>query len=480
VRTTSRLALALLLPAAMLDAQAPAPSTAVQPILSLRGRVEGWDWFDASDSGRYAFVGSILRFGATQQLPRIGWRIELAAPVLLGLPDDAVAPAPRGQLGLGATYLAANDGDENAIGLFPKQAFVRLGPPPGTRGHSLRVGRFEFADGGEYTPRQPTLAALKRERIAHRLLGPFTFTHVGRSLDGAHYSFDSPTANITLLGALPTRGAFDVEGLSSLDVRVGYGAVTRAFDWPGGSGEWRLFALLYDDGRPTLKTDNRAAPVRLDDRESITLTTLGAHYLHSFGVGRTEVDLLLWGALQTGDWGVQSHGANAFAAELGVQPPPSPLRPWLRVGYYRGSGDDAPGDDDHETFFQVLPTARIYARFPFYNLMNLEDSFVSLALRGARVTVRGDVRRLRLTERGDLWYSGGGAFERESFGFAGRPSTGRRDLATVVDLGADVRLTPRLTASGYAALAAGGSIIERTYPGGGDGRFLYLELEYRR
>jgi len=36
--------------------------------------------------------------------------------------------------------------------------------------------------------------------------------------------------------------------------------------------------------------------------------------------------------------------------------------------------ENKPSDDQHNTFFQVLPTPRVYARFPFYNLMNNKDS----------------------------------------------------------------------------------------------------------
>ena len=34
------------------------------------------------------------------------------------------------------------------------------------------------------------------------------------------------------------------------------------------------------------------------------------------------------------------------------------LKPWLRAGYYYGTGDNNPSDNKHGTFFQILPTAR--------------------------------------------------------------------------------------------------------------------------
>jgi hypothetical protein len=135
---------ALTLPgAAGAQSAAPSPPSAapLQWSAALRSRAEGWDWFDAGDEGRYAFVGSFVRAGLSQQLAGFGWRVELMAPLLLGLPDDAVLPAPQGQLGQGASYFAANDGEQNPGDVFPKEVYVRLGRPLGQDGHALRVGR---------------------------------------------------------------------------------------------------------------------------------------------------------------------------------------------------------------------------------------------------------------------------------------------------------------------------------------------------
>ena len=83
----------------------------------------------------------------------------------------------------------------------------------------------------------------------------------------------------------------------------------------------------------------------------------------------------------------------------------------------------------------MLPTPRVYARFPFYNLMNNEDIFVqAIAKPNPKTTLRADVHRVRLSSAGDLWYLGGGAFNDPVFGFQGRPSGGQKGLATVFDL----------------------------------------------
>ena len=77
---------------------------------SIRERVEAWDWFEpAEGQNLYAFSGTIMRFSFSQQKQRYDWKIEMAVPILLGLPNGAVVPAPQGQLGLGGNYYAANE-----------------------------------------------------------------------------------------------------------------------------------------------------------------------------------------------------------------------------------------------------------------------------------------------------------------------------------------------------------------------------------
>lgn len=488
-RTTALSLVALTTTAAASLAQAPAPapaSAASPPIVtsfSVRIRPELWQWFEGEgDDGSNAYLGVLARAGLSQQRPRWSWRLEAAAPALLGLPDDAVAPAPRGQLGLGGAYWQANDNEEHPVGFFVKQAFVRVGRPQAQGGHSLRLGRFEFVDGAEVTPANATLAAVKRDRVAHRMLGTFAFSHVGRGYDGAQYGFDRAGRNVTLLAVRPTRGVFDVEGWNQLDVNVAYGSVTLPLRTDVMTGDVRLFGAWYDDGRGLVAVDNRPAAVRTADARDLSVGTVGGHVVHAFATPVGELDMLLWGGLQFGDWGSQEHQANALAAEVGWQPKGlAALRPWLRAGWYRASGDDAAGDDTHGTWFAMLPTPRIYARFPYYTLMNVQEVFGSLIVRPKpAVTARLDVRRQRLAQGADLWYGGGGAFEEETFGYGGRPGNGLRDLATLVDLGVDWRVTPRWTLSAYGASAAGGDVVRRLYPARDDARFAYLELQYAR
>lgn len=445
---------------------------------SLRVRPEVWDWFDTNAAEpNYAYFASLLRLSLSQERPGWDWQAEFAQPLLLGLPDDAIAPAPQGQLGLGANYFAANT-DSTAGYFFVKQGFVRLRGIFGDKASSLRFGRFEFVDGAETSPKDATLAALKRDRIAHRLIGNFGFSHVGRSFDGVQYVRGTPGLNLTLVAARATQGVFQVNAWGELDTDILYGALTHVVG-KGSPGEWRMFALSYHDGRRALKTDNRSAAARRADEHNIRVTSVGGHYVQTFRVGAGTVDALVWGAGQFGSWGVLDQRAGAIAVEGGFQPQLK-LKPWFRGGYFYSTGDDNPNDGQHGTFFQVLPTPRIYARFPFYNLMNNQDAFAEVVLRPhPKWTIRSDAHFLRLSNTSDLWYTGGGAFQPATFGFVGRPSNGHRSLANVYDVSADYQVGPHVTLTGYYAAAAGRAVIQTIYPKGGTGQFGYAELNWK-
>ncbi|MBI4165517.1 MAG: alginate export family protein [Acidobacteria bacterium] len=445
---------------------------------SVRIRSEAWGWFNASPADpNYAFFASLLRLSLRQDRNKWDWQVEVAQPLLANLPENAIAPAPQGQLGMGASYYAANL-STTPLNLFLKQGFVRTKGLFGDGPSTLRVGRFEFIDGAETSPKDSTLAALKRDRIAHRLIGNFGFTHVGRSFDGAQYVRGTARTNITLLAARATSGVFQVNGWRELDTDIFYGALTRSAGKKQ-LGEWRVFAFSYHDGRNLLKADNRPQAVRAADHENIRITSVGGHYLQTLDAGSWKLDGLLWGAGQSGHWGILDHRARAFAAEAGLQPKVK-LKPWFRCGYFYSTGDGNPADGTHETFFQVLPTPRIYARFPFYNLMNNQDAFVQLILRPhPKWTIRSDAHTLRLTDWHDLWYSGGGAFQQTTFGYTGRPSGGSQSLANIYDVSVDYQLNAHLTLTGYYAGATGRTVIEKIYPTGAGGQFGYGELNWK-
>jgi hypothetical protein len=449
---------------------------------SLRLRSESWDWFDTSAAdGNYTYGAAVLRLSLGQQKEKMDWQVEGEFPWLINLPEHAIAPAPQGQLGLGASYFAAS-GTQDATAIL-KQAYVRFKGLAGDKASSLRLGRFEFADGSEVTPKDATLATLKRDEIAHRLIGPFSFSHIGRSFDGVQYVRNTTSNNFTFVGARVTKGVFQLkEANEEMNVDFYYGAFTKPFATKRTQNDVRVFAMHYHDGRDTLKTDNRALTLRTLDHDNVRVTTFGGHSITAIKAGKGTADVLLWGAGQFGNWGRLDHRAGAIAAEAGYKFGIK-TNPWIRAGYFRSTGDGDASDGTHTTFFQGLPTPRIYARFPFYNLMNNEDVFAQFRIKPhARVSLRTDVHYLRLSNAKDLWYAGGGAFQDQTFGYTGRASGGRRSLGTLFDLSADFNVTETTVFTVYAAGVRGGDVQRFIYPEGGKhpkARFVYFELSQR-
>jgi hypothetical protein len=447
---------------------------------SLRVRGEFVDWFDpppgvaTHGAERYAFFASRLRVGARVLFPHVEMGVELQDTRLTGLSDDATLAPPFGALGPGAVYfLHTHDTTQGEP--FLKQGFVTLR----RGGMAATIGRFEYRDGLETVPADRTLATLKRTRIAERLVGTFDFTHVTRSFDGVRLAYDTAAWNATAIGVRPTHGGFEVSANRDIDDIGLAGLALTAKRFPVGPPvDARLFYLYYEDRRRLAPVDNtvRSRP----DTGALALHTIGAHAATAIDAGPGIVDLLVWAAAQTGDWSDQDHSAWAYAVEAGYQLPRVPAAPWLRVGLDRSSGDADPFDGDHDTFFQILPTARTYAQLPFFTQMNLRDVFVMLVLQPhERVTMRTDWHWLTLSERNDRWYSGGGASNSDVFGFAGTPANGHRELAHLVDLSLAVDVTRQVTVAGYYGHAFGGGVVAGTFDGrDADYGFVEMTLRY--
>jgi hypothetical protein len=440
--------------------------------VSTRLRGEFVDWFrtpccaGGEVENRYDFFGSQTRFGAEVQLPHARVVLVVQETLLANVPTRSIAPAPIGALGTGAIYF------QNTGSSFQQEPFLKLGfLELRRRGLTVQLGRFDIRDGLETLPTNPALLFLKRERISERLVGPFDFTHVTRSFDGGLVAYDRPAWNVTAYGVLPTRGGFEISANPEIEDMVLAGAAFTAKRIPGVDVPFdgRAFYLYYEDGRTeTVKVDNRPLAEREADRDAIRVHTLGAHALALPRVGPGEIDLLLWAVVQTGRWGELGQTSWAWALEAGYQLPRLPGSPWVRVGIDRSSGDGDPDDGSHETFFQVLPTARRYARLPFFNLMNDQDVFAQILLAPhPLVQVQADYHWLTLTEAADLWYSGGGATNDVLFGYAGIPSGDRRELAHLVDFSVAWRTLPWLSVNAYVGHAFGQSVVGSSFAGRG-------------
>ena len=443
----------------------------------LRSRGEGYNYFDAANGrGTYGFTGSQLRVSALRATPNLDIQIDLQGQLLTNLPSQALFrpnPTTAVPLGQGGSYFLANGPNRTALNV--KQAFVRFKNNLG-KGGNERVGRFEFNDGTETVNANPTLNFLKTQRLSQRLIGTFGFSHVGRAFDGAQVSLPVGKDNFTLVGARPTVGVFQAHANDNVNgVDFLYGAYTRSAK----TSDARVFAMGYEDKRSagaSVKTDNRPLAARQADSAAIRVYTLGADYARTFG----QFDVLGWGAVQTGKWGALDQRANAYTVEAGYQPKGVQLRPWLRGGYYHASGDGDAADGKHGTFFTPLPTPRLYARFPFYNQMNVDDLFAQLLLRpNPKLNIRSEAHFVQLANAADLFYSGGGAFQDKGFGFAGRPSGGKKGLANVFDVSLDYTFNRASSLGLYLAQAQGRGAIQNTFTKGKNATFGFIEYTLR-
>ena len=142
---------------------------------------------------------------------------------------------------------------------------------------------------------------------------------------------------------------------------------------------WRAFAIGYHDGRTGSDQDGQPRIWRCA-RPTIRISAsapMAVTCLRPFPRGRASSTFFFGARCRTEAGENLGHSANAAAVEGGYQLTKAPTAPWLRGGWFRSSGDNNATDATHNTFFQILPTPRVYARLPFYNLMNSTDEFVS-------------------------------------------------------------------------------------------------------
>jgi hypothetical protein len=270
--------------------------------------------------------------------------------------------------------------------------------------------------------------------------------------------------------------------MGELNIDLLYGAYTLQTSRSGNDGLLRLFGLGYLDERSSvIETDNRTLAARSATPNQIRLGSYGGNYLQMLRTKRHgQFNFLVWGVWQNGNWGDLRHRAGAFVGEFGWQPPVRLLNPWFSAGYSFGSGDSNPADSRHETYFQMVPSSRVYARFPFYDTENNEDFYGTAVFRLPHaVVLRSEWHALRLANARDLWYSGGGAFQSSAFGYTGRATSGARSLANVGDVSLDFPLRKSVSITMYYGHAWGKSVIETIYPAGTHAQFGYIESNFR-
>jgi len=282
---------------------------------------------------------------------------------------------------------------------------------------------------------------------------------------------------VTGFGFVPTYGGFEIDAMRELDINVA-GLSLNLKDAPAvGPTIGRLFWIYYGDFRDVLYVDNRP----LDERkatmgEPARIHTAGIDGVRLVPIGPGAVDVFGYAYGQFGDYQGLTQHAWAYGAEAGYRLTETWGKPWMRVGINSGSGDPDPTDDRHQTFFQNLPTAWLYAQFPFYNMMNNQDVFAQWILEPhPMVSGRLDFQWLRLNSAQDLAYFGGGATKNDFFGYGGYNGKGATDLAYLVHLMVTVRPTAFLTVNAFYAHAFGQDVIDNAFVGSA-GNYAFLEL----
>ncbi len=475
------LLLATALPAsAQSSAPPPAPAT-TQAVFTatLRERTNATQWFAATPHPEvYGHQDSMLRLSLQQRIRHFDYLAELGQSADLLLPSDAVSTiTAQGQLGLGGTYYAANGNNTEPAAASLRQAYLRY--HFARSGSALRVGRFEFFEGTETTPKDPTLLWLQNNRMQQRLVGNFGFSNGQRSFDGADGKLGGASWDLTAMAGRPTKGVYNMSANAELNVDIQYLGYSRYLV------ERRVlvrgFALGYHDGRTGLtKTDNRSAAARALDHRNIRIGSYGADAIAVLPVGKDSLDLLFWGVLQNGQWGLLNQHSGGYAAEAGYRFLDVKSQPWVRGGTLRTTGDNNNTDGTHNTFFQVLPTPRVYARFPYFNMMNSKDQFVQLIDKPAsKLDIRTDLHFLQLTAPSDFWYQGGGAFDTKVFGYTGRPGNKHESFSSLYDVSADYALTRQVSLTAYYAKSFGKTVVAAIYPTERNAQYGFFELDYK-
>lgn len=450
---------------------------------SEQSREEVWNWFPANSrtfDNRYNFLGSWIRVGAGYERDGVKVFGEVMSPFFINLPDNAIAPPPQGLLGLGANYYQRYMHPDDAS-VFLKQGYVKFGRKifPGL---AVKGGRFEFFDGAEYAPKElnPQLKWLNTNRLAQRLIGNFGFSDVMRSFDGAVVSYGDERWQATAMYGVPTKGVFDLNGMEEIkrsdllytSINVGP-QVTGSELW--GQSMARLFYIYYSDTRGLALADNSGA----GDKRPVSIDTVGGDYARVVPTGHGTIDFLLWGATQFGVWGTQDQQSFAVAAEAGYRFDHAAWRPWVRTGYTEGSGDGTKHDDTHGTFFQILPTPRLYAMTPFFNMMNLRDVMAQLIFDPiGSLQVQASMHGLWLDSSQDLWYAGGGEYDNHYFGYTGRPTFGHAYLGTLADWQLTWKVNEQVSTQIYYGHIFGGNVIGSVYPNGREGDFGYVQMTF--
>ena len=449
----------------------------------LLGRYETWNWFgDLNDDYDFHWGRARIHLRANMG-EHLEFFVEPQFVVLDNLPDDGVAPVPRGPSGMGGLYYL-HSGEDSPDSLGFHQAWLKVAGLADVP-VEVTLGRFAYASGLEHVriADGPKFNALKEMRLGDRMISSFDWAAFARSFDGARADCTTASGTFSLSASLmyPTQGGWEEDFNRTMDdVRIVSVVGTVAKDAMISGSEIAVFAYHYDDARRcSQRVDNSGQAAAEAD---ISVVTAGAHWLGLHPLGDGQVDTLLWGCIQDGDWYEQNHQAFAVAAEVGYQLPHLLLKPWLRAGCFLGSGDPDPGDDTHETFLQMAPGTRKYQLFPYYDLQNMESVFLQCILFPRKdLKLRFDYSVNRLAKDDDRWYMGTGPTQNAGaiYGYLGRPSQGDDALSAETSIMVTWDFNPQWSINVFYCHVWGDDVIENLYPEENDADYASLELTFK-
>ena len=325
----------------------------------------------------------------------------------------------------------------------------------------FRVGRQEINAGTVTSYEESGWKYLKHKRLAERLVGTVGWTHGERSYDGVSGRMEQDGHMLHLYAAEPTTGVFEIDRGYKRQKDVIFGG----FDWTVERGTWLAntelgaFFIGYSDDRDPSKV---ADPFFSE----IEVYTIGFSSLGVYPIGPGNLDLILWGAIQFGDYidttptGAKKLDQLAGAAivEVGYQLPDIWAKPWLRTGVNFATGDEDPGDGDRNTFFNILPTNHLYYGYAdALAFSNLIDLLVQLKLSPLpKLGVELTFHQFWLYTQKDTRYFGTGAFSKGSLGYSRSPSNGANNVGQEIDFVVNYKVNKHLgLMAGYSRLFGG-------------------------
>ena len=356
----------------------------------------------------------------------------------------------------------------------------------------LRVGRQDLKNASAISYEEGNWKFLKNNRLGQRLVGGVGWTHGERSYDGASARMEQDGHVLHLYAAEPTTGVFEIDRAYKRQRDVIFGGI----DWTVERGTWldnTEFGAFFVGFADVRDTQDVVAPFFGD----INVYTFGVSSLGVYPLGPGNVDLILWGAAQVGQYtdryaacdasptvacGPTTPGARkldqlawAGIAEVGYQLSEIWGKPWLRTGVNFASGDSNPaagegvsGGGNRNTFFNLLPTNHLYYGYADQvAFSNLIDLLVQFKLSPTpKLGLELAFHQFWLYTNRDARYFGSGAFERRSLGYGRSPSNGSNNVGQEIDFVVNYKVNEHLGLMGGVAHLFGGGVFSRnpTYP----------------